>query len=685
MVPPERHTRQRRTIPQERPLILALLLLGFGLRLAGLGQIPAGLYHDEAYHGLDALAVLGGEAPLYFEANNGREPLFIYLVTAAVALLGRTPLAVRLPAVAAGFLTLAAFYDLARTLWGRRAGVWALAVLTVTFWHVHLSRVGFRAVLLPLFTALTLSQAAKGLRSRHGKGTTRHWIAAGALYGAGWYTYMAARFTPVAVAAVVLYGLTFYRDRALQAWRGALVACLAALIVLLPLGLYTLAHPDVVLARTGQVSIFSDQINEGRPWAALGRHALATLGMFAVRGDRIWRHNLALRPVWDPALGLAFTLGAGVALARARRDPGAALSLIWTAVMALPTLLAEDAPHFLRAVGVLPTAALLPVLGLGWMAARLARLKNAAGRILPALVPALCIVTGLTGTTYDYFVRYAAAPQTYHWFEGGPAELAGEINRLRGRGWDGDGMIRDTATEAAVYIDRGLWQSWTAVPFLAPEEAVTFLPLGGRTAALDPGAAFIVWPYRDWEPDIFPAIPRPAYLWVEPGPEAQGDLDPEPFTIATITRAEARPDVPPPVGRFEDGVILRAALVAAGAGGKAEVRLWWETTAPLATSYTAFVHYLRGDDGDARRIAQHDGVPGRRRLPTTLWQPGSVEAPGDLILDVHPLDGVTPDPGRDRLRVGLYDPATGEGLAVLDADGKPGAGALDLPVILTQP
>ncbi|NBD36042.1 MAG: hypothetical protein GVY30_08575, partial [Chloroflexi bacterium] len=126
---------------RHRVILLALLLLGAALRLGGMGEAPPGLYHDEAYHGLDALAILEGDVlPLYFPANNGREPLYIYLVTASVALLGRTPLAVRLPSFFIGMLTLAATYDLARVLWGRRAGRWALAVLAATFWHVHLSR-----------------------------------------------------------------------------------------------------------------------------------------------------------------------------------------------------------------------------------------------------------------------------------------------------------------------------------------------------------------------------------------------------------------------------------------------------------------------------------------------------------------------------------------------------------------
>ena len=657
-----------------RAIVLALLLLGVALRLPGIGSTPPGLYHDEAQHGLDAAAVLNGDLSFYFEANNGREPLFIYLVTAAVAVLGRTPMAIRLPACFAGILTLAATYDLARTLWDRKTGRWALAILAVTFWHIQLSRVGFRAVLLPLFTALAMSQLAKGVRYRH----RRHWIAAGALYGASWYTYMAARFTPIAIGCVMVYAVCCHRARVRALWRFILLATVVALIVLLPLGIYTLARPDIVLARTGQVSIFSEEIHHGHFWATLGSHILKTAGMFTIRGDRIWRHNLAWRPVWDPALGLAFAIGLGVTLATCRRDAGAALVVIWTAAMTLPTLLAEDAPHFLRGVGVLPTAALLPALGLQWLSTWVANLRGPllrarSRRTLLSALPLLLWVFGLTGTVYDYFVRYQTAPLTFHWFEGGPVDLAGQINGLRRQGWDGNRMLTAETSQADVYIDPDLWAEWTAVPYLLPESAVSTLPIA-RTVSANRRSVFVAWPYRNWSADILPYLPHPSYIQVLPGPTAQGDLDPEPFAIATLIQTEPRPAVPDPTAHFEQGFILRAALVQAESTG-ATVKLWWETGAPVARDYTVFVHYQR----DGARIAQHDGPPGYGHLPTTYWHVG------DLILDQHPLTDVTPDPDRDALRIGLYDPATGQGLAVLNSDGTVKSDAVLTPVVLTAP
>lgn len=651
-------------------IVVLLLLLGAGLRLAAWGHVPPGLYHDEAFNGLDALNVLQGNFPLYFAANNGREPLFLYLIAASVGVLGRSPLAVRLPSFFVGFLTLAATYDLARVLFNRRVGRWALAVLAVTFWHVHLSRMGFRAVLLPLFTALFLAQMVRGVKT----GRLRHWIAAGALYGGMWYTYMAARFTPVALGAVLLYILLTRRRTALAYARGALVFCAAALLVLLPLGIYTLQNPEIVLARTGQVTIFSPEIHQGHFWAALMRHTWNTVAMFFIQGDRIWRHNLAWRPVWDPALGLACVIGIGVVLggmfhARAHnRQAGIhgralplALIVLWTAAMALPTLLAEDAPHFLRGVGVLPTAVLFPALGLAWIESRgvsaasqfashASDVRQWAGRVIPVFM----LFTGLTFTVRDYFIAYAQAPLAYHWLEGGAVELAGALNTARGVGWDGARMLPGPDNGRALIADRGLWDSWEALPFLVPVERMVFLPLDAPPL-LDAGLTFAVWPYRDWQAEVFTLIPRPAYLSVLAGPEVQGDKDPEPFVAALLINAEPRPEVPAAMARFGEGeIFLRAVLVRPETRtvpkGGATVRLWWDCRAPLNADYTVFVHYLR----DGELLAQHDMPPGAGYLLTSGWQVD------DLILDEHFLPDVVPDPARDTLRIGFYRSDTGE-------------------------
>ena len=353
---------------QEWVLLAAMVVVAAFLRFAALDTLPPGLYHDEAYNGLDALGVLRGQTPLFFEANNGREPLFIYLEALGVALLGRSPGALRIVSAMVGALTIPAFYWLAREMFGRRVATYTAILALTTVWTLNLSRVAFRVVTLPPITAVALALLWRGLTQRR----LGRMVLAGAIYGLTFYTYLAARFSIVALAVFIAYCAIWRRE---QLWlRGWLCFAAAALVIATPLGVYFLAHWDAMMARAGQVSVFSEAINHGDSWGTLLRHAGRVARGFFYRGDFIPRHNVPLRPVFDPLIGLAFLAGIGLALYWMWRDASYGLTLIWFSVMLLPTVLAEDAPHMLRGSGVLPTLFILPALGLAefvyWMERR---------------------------------------------------------------------------------------------------------------------------------------------------------------------------------------------------------------------------------------------------------------------------------------------------------------------------
>ncbi|MGH2536888.1 MAG: ArnT family glycosyltransferase, partial [Candidatus Promineifilaceae bacterium] len=290
-----------------------------------LGDAPPGLYRDEAYNGLDALAVLAGDrqgdSPFYFAANNGREPLYIYLTAASVALFGRSPAAVRLPAGVIGALATVPVYLLARSWFGRPAGLLAAGLWAVTLWPVHLSRIGLRAILLPPVLALAFWLGTLAVRrGRDGAPAWGLWLAAGAVYGLSFYTYLAARFTPLLLLALALYLLATGRRRWL--WPGGLAFLLAAGAVICPLALLAIQQPELVIGRAGQVSILNPDMRQGPLLSALAGNSLKAAGMFLVRGDAIVRHNPPGRPVFDLFMALPFLAGL-VWCARAWRRPAA--------------------------------------------------------------------------------------------------------------------------------------------------------------------------------------------------------------------------------------------------------------------------------------------------------------------------------------------------------------------------
>ncbi len=619
--------------------LAGVLLLAAALRFPALGQIPPGLYHDEAFNGLDALAILAGVRPIFFEANHGREPLFIYAVAASIAFLGRTPFAIRLVAAVAGTLTVAGAYAMARAWFEPRLGLLTAVITAITVWPINLSRIGFRAVTMPLLISLALWQLGQGWQT----GRWRHFVAAGILYGLTFYTYLAARFTPLVFLAFGIY-LILTRQLA-DRWRQLVVFVVVALVVVSPLLGYFATHLSTTLERSYQVSIFNPAIHQGDPVGMLFKQVGQTLLMFTTRGDFIPRHNVPLRPVFDPLLALTFVAGI-VILARHWRGPAYALTGIWLVVMLLPTVLAEDAPHFLRAVGILPVAFVVPALGLdaGWR-----WLQHRAPSLAPGAVAAVLLVS-LGFTVRDYFVEHGRSQAAYFQFETGAVELAQEVNRF----------MASSGGTGQVYLAERLWHGWTALPFLVPSSDTLAIFQSDRPP--DPAPAretlLVVWPFDDHRAAL-KLLPQNATIFVHPGSFEQGDLEPQPRLLYVAFQATSAPAPGNIRANFGGRVLLAGYDLQRPDAHSLRVRLWWQALQPAATDYTIFVH-LAGPGG---LIAQDDARPAGGYYPTTAWRPG------DVVLDERVL--ALPeqvDPGA-YLAVGLYDLKTLQRLPVVDEAG----------------
>lgn len=631
-------------------LLLVALVTGAALRLWGLGQWPPGLYRDEAYNGLDALGVLDGQHALFFPANNGREPAYIYLTAAAVALFGRSVLAVRLAAALAGSLGTLATYLLARSWFGWRTALLAAWLWAVTLWPVHLSRIGLRAILLPPLLAVAFWLGTAAYR----RDSARWWAAAGLVYGATFYTYLAARFTPLLLLLLLSY---LFLNRPAQRGRlrrGLLYGGAAAFLILLPLALLAWQQPGLILGRTGQVSILDERVNEGDFWGTLLRHTGRSLGLFLWKGDTIARHNPPGRPLFDFLMAVPFLVGLLWCLRHWRRPPAAAL-LLWVAVMLGPTLLAEDAPHFLRAVGILPAALLLPALGLSnlwdWP-----KLPGAFRRGLVLILAGGTLIVTLAD--YSGYVRDA---DTAFLFEAGARELAEEVR----------GSAQPLGVQ--VYLDRAFWQSWPSVRFLVDEGDVwLYTPETGLPEQVPLQAAIYAWPYGPLE-FVSEAVTASGagLVFARRGALVRGDLEPEPYPLYyAYLLAEPQPDLPDRIAQFGNDIVLRDAVVSAPAPGTLQVDLLWQGP-PQERPLVAFVQVLQ----DGRLVAQDDAPPMQGAWSPSWWRP-------DLVLqDRHlvALDSAF-NPEEQEIVVGLYDARSVTRLPVYDAAGNPAGDSWQLQV-----
>lgn len=108
-------------------------------------------------------------------------------------------------------------------------------------------------------------------------------------------------------------------------------------------------------------------------------------------------------------------------------------------------------------------------------------------------------------------------------------------------------------------------------------------------------------------------------------------------------------------------------------GAILRLTLFWEAGSEVAKDYAVFVHLL--DDG-GQLLAQRDGEPVGGSRPTTAW------ITDDIVSDNHGL--LIPEslaPGEYRLIVGMYLPATGERLPVLEDQGQTSGDSVFLGVI----
>ncbi|MCW5881325.1 MAG: hypothetical protein KIS91_10380, partial [Anaerolineae bacterium] len=96
--------------------LAGIVLLGLGLRLFRLVEVPYGFHPDEGHNATDALAIIDGWRPAFLPRDNGREPLFSYLMAVTISLFGPTVWAARLVGALGGTLVIIAQFLFVRSL-----------------------------------------------------------------------------------------------------------------------------------------------------------------------------------------------------------------------------------------------------------------------------------------------------------------------------------------------------------------------------------------------------------------------------------------------------------------------------------------------------------------------------------------------------------------------------------------
>lgn len=636
-------------------VLLLVVALAAGLRFWRLGDLPPGLYHDEAYYGLDALSLIRGETfprfyegwelyagdahaerppvptrfPVFFEGNYGREPLHVYLMTLSIRLFGNTPFAVRAVSAAAGTLAVFTTWLAARSLFppsndrlfrGELLPLLAAFSLAILYPALHFSRFGIRAMtLLPLMT-LAVYAFWRGWRERH-----TVWLAfAGAFVGLSLYTFAAARLFPLVFILFGGYLLLTDRAGAQERWRGLALSIVIALVTAAPLLFFFLRYPYFFVFRMAYVANRGKGAVEGAPALTWLLNVGRVIGGLFWQGETHLRHNLPGRPYMDPIQSVLFLFGVIRGL-RFWRKPELTFLLLWFGVMLLPSILSGDAPHFGRLTGAAPAAAILIACGGTWLAEKVDR-AVAARWVAPVVVVGLFAVS-LILTSRDYFDRYASHP-----------DLARDFYL---DDWELGRFAAGLAPETTLFLSPS--QEEMATIYFALGDPDRLRSYNGEDGLIPAGipdrpTAYLVRPsagqtltyLQDYFPEGRMGEPGGGYI---------------PFHVpadAERVRTESTG------GADFGGVIRLMGHTIEREDGRLSVTLAWQALVAPPLNYHLFVHFL---DADGSLVTQTDGPPAG--YPTGDWRPGEIVI-GRYRIDLPP----ELSPGEYRLQTGFYDPAT---------------------------
>ena len=408
-------------------LLASIIALGGFLRIYKLNSVPPGLYPDEAINGNNAYEALkNNDFKVFYPENNGREGLFINLVAYSIKYLGLKPISIRLVSVIIGILTILTTYFLAKELFlSQSMAVLSSFFLAISFWHLNFSRIGFRAILVPLILTLGFYFLFKYLRKRE----ISSLLYSTFFFGLGFYTYIAYRVVFLLILIPVFFDFLNSKKRLKDFFTRWLIFFLLVFILSLPLLLYFYHHPTDFISRANGVSIFSTS----NPIKSLSKSTLKTLLMFNVSGDCNWRHNLACQPQLFYFQGLLFIIGIFLLLkktkAKRKKEKERAIFLLgWLVIFLLPEVLtAEGLPHALRAIGVIPAVYIIIAFALDKILRRIRGETSKTGFLIIVLF--LSFFLSLI-TFHRYFFEWAKNENTAGAFTENYLETANYINSL---------------------------------------------------------------------------------------------------------------------------------------------------------------------------------------------------------------------------------------------------------------
>lgn len=422
-------------------LLVLIISLGFFLRFWNIDNAPPGVYPDEAVNGIDALSALQGHWQWFYEANNGREGLFMNLIALFFYFFGISVFTLKLPAIIFGTLTALGTFLLSRELFSsRRIALISSFLVATSFWAINFSRISFRANMLPFVLAFSFYFLLRGLRTKR----MIDFMLGGLFFGLGLHTYIAFRIAPLILLAMFFTLLLTRKSFLKEFWKQLAMFFVSMLIIASPM-IYTFyKHPGYISSRTGNVSVLNPEINNGHLVTTFFRSFGLSIVKYNLWGDQNWRHNYPPYPILDPITGVAFTFGLTYCLFRLARllYLGARKRLLpreletymflisWFFIMLAPEFMtAEGNPHALRSIGTLPVVFIIAAMTFGFLIRQSENYTPLFKKISVFFMATMLITIGLFNSLkYHYF--WANKKETAQSFNNNLMEISDHVRAV---------------------------------------------------------------------------------------------------------------------------------------------------------------------------------------------------------------------------------------------------------------
>ena len=392
-------------------LTLLILALSIVFRVSRIAVTPAEAQSDHVEASEDVRSILNGQYMIFFPRNTGREATQFYLTAVMSSITGYSFDTLKLTMALVGSLNVIPMYYLGKELLDRRFGLLAAFFMAISYWHIIVSRIGWRIVLAPFWTTVTLYFLLRAFRT----GRRNDYLFTGLALGAGLHGYMAFRVTPLLV--VVLLVLKAVLDRGSHFnWRefltNSVLLVVTSMLIYLPMFRYMYDDPRMLWYRVLTRTTSLERPLES-PYSVFLSNVKRALQMFNWMGDGAWTASIPGRPALDYVSGGLFVLGVAYLLYTlvVKRRPIALYLVVAIFIVLLPSTLAiafpVENPSNIRASGVIPLTVLLAALPLYIVGGQLVRtLRGGTGAMIVLVLGGLLLLQAARLNYRLYYVDY---------------------------------------------------------------------------------------------------------------------------------------------------------------------------------------------------------------------------------------------------------------------------------------